>query len=256
MKNYIVFTKKEFLENIRTRKIYIVLAVFVFLGILAPFTAKLTPAMLKMMSANLQKQGIVINNIKVSAVDSWTQFYKNVPLMGIVVIIIMFSGMLVNELSKGTLVNILTKGLRRSAVILSKFTVASLIWTISYWCAAGITFGYTMFYWGSKGTSNVFFALLCVWIFGIMIVSLLVLGNALINSSYGVMLFTVFMIGVLYIISMIPKTEKWNPMMLVTGNMSLITNASKVEDFVTVIIVSIVISFLSLAVSIQVFNKK
>lgn len=256
MRNYFVFMKKEIVENIRTKRLHIILAAFIFLGILAPFTAKLTPAMFKMMSSDLEKQGIVIKNIQVSALDSWTQFYKNVPLMATVIIIIMFSGILTNELNKGTLVNILTKGLKRSTVILSKFTVASLVWTISFWCAAVITYGYTMYFWGSEGTYNVLFSLLCVWIFGVMIISLLILGNSFINSGYGVMLFTVIVIGVLYIINIIPKLGKFNPIMLVTGNMSLIDNTSKVSDYRMVILVSLIIVVVSLVASIRIFNKK
>lgn len=256
MRNYFVFTKKEIIESIRTRKLYIMLAVFVFQGILAPFMAKLTPVIFKMISSDLEKQGIVIKDISVTALDSWTQFYKNVPLMATVIIIIMFSGILTNELNTGTLVNILTKGLKRSTVILSKFTVASLILTVSYWCAAIITYGYTLYFWGSDGTYHIFFSLLCVWIFELMIISLLMLGNSIMNNGYGVMLFNLIVIGVFYMISIIPKLNKFGPISLVTGNMSLVENISKVSDYSIAIIVSIIIAVLSLITSIAIFNRK
>ena len=49
----------------------------------------------------------------------WMQFYKNIPI-ALVVMLLLFGGLLTNELQKGTLIPVLTKGLSRWKVLLTK----------------------------------------------------------------------------------------------------------------------------------------
>ena len=48
--------------------------------------------------------------------------------------------MMSQEYSKGTLINMLTKGLARRSVILSKLTVALVMWTAAYVICTGISY--------------------------------------------------------------------------------------------------------------------
>ncbi len=93
-----------------------------------PLTAKITPQLVE----NFMPEGMIVNLGEPTALDSWMQFYKNVPQLGLVVLVILFSGMMSQEYSKGTLINMLTKGLARRSVILSKLTVALVMWTAAY----------------------------------------------------------------------------------------------------------------------------
>ena len=43
MRNYVTFLKKEWLESLRTYKLFVMLASFSILGIMNPLIAKLTP---------------------------------------------------------------------------------------------------------------------------------------------------------------------------------------------------------------------
>lgn len=61
--------------------------------------------------------------------------------MGLIVLVLLFSGTLTTELSKGTLINVLTKGLTRYAVILAKYTVALVLWSFALLMALGVTYG-------------------------------------------------------------------------------------------------------------------
>ena len=112
---------------------------FMFFSMLAPLTAKLTPKILE----SLMTDGIQIVVADPTAFDSWVQFFKTISQLGFLVITILFSGMMANEYNHGTLINILTKGLPRSIVILSKFTVASMTWTVSYLTSFSLTYLYT-----------------------------------------------------------------------------------------------------------------
>jgi len=58
---------------------------------------------------SLVTDGVVITLPEPTAYDAWAQFFKNATQMGLFVMVILFSGVLSSELSKGTLINLLTK---------------------------------------------------------------------------------------------------------------------------------------------------
>ena len=155
MKAYFAFCKKEWMESLRTYKFAIMLAVFVLLGIMSPMFAKMLPELLKGIDLG---NGINFQLPEPSALDSWAQFFKNIGQLGVLTLVIVFSGITANEFSKGTLINILTKGMKRHTVIFSKFTVASFIWSVSYLLCLGITYAYTAYYWETGDLPHAFLA--------------------------------------------------------------------------------------------------
>ena len=127
MRGYLAFVKKELLEQVRTCKLLILLLVFLYFGMLSPLMAKLMPEILSQMPMD----GITITIPDPTAIDSYSQFFKNLTQMGLIVLVLLFSGTLTTELSKGTLINVLTKGVTRYAVILAKYTVALVLWSFA-----------------------------------------------------------------------------------------------------------------------------
>ena len=251
MRAYTAFVKKEFREMARTYKLLIMGVVFFIIGVLNPVTAKFLPELLK----SLVQDGIQITITEPVAMDSWMQFYKNVPQMGLIVLVIVFSGILSNEISKGTLVNVLTKGLSRKNVILAKFTSVGLIWTISYFFCFAISYLYTRFFW-EEIVPNLFFSVFCLWFFGLMLVSIVILGGVLFKSNYGALLVTAIAVGALLLVNIIPPLQEYNPMMLSSDNVALLRQEREVADFILPLIVSGVLMLASLITSIAVFNKK
>lgn len=129
-----------------TYKLLILTAVFVFFGLMSPLAAKYMPQMLQ----SFLPAGMQIELTGPDAVDSWTQFFKNMSQIGLVVLLLTFSGMLPSEYAKGTLTNLLAKGLSRKTVVLSKFTAAAALWTACYPLAFLIALGYTIYFWGGR----------------------------------------------------------------------------------------------------------
>jgi len=144
------FLKKEFFEYTKTYKLFIMLMIFIIFGITNPLIAKLMPEIV----GSLVTDGVVITLPEPTAYDAWAQFFKNATQMGLFVMVILFSGVLSSELSKGTLINLLTKGLSRTAVILSKYTCMVSVWTISISLCFGLTYGYTAYLFPQGETSN------------------------------------------------------------------------------------------------------
>ena len=252
MRAYFAFTKKEFLESFRTYKLPILVGVFILLGIMNPLTAKLTPQLLE----SFMPEGMLVAIPEPTAIDSWAQFFKNVNQMGLIVTVIMFSGLMATEFSKGTLIIVLTKGLKRSSVILSKFTVASVLWTLSLSICFVVSYAYTVYFWNGDGLLEVLFAVLCLWLFGIILISVLLVGGVILKNSYGSLLFVVGTMVVMFMLNLIPDVKKHNPLLLISGNMDLITGKLSASDFTVPMIIGVALLITFIIAAVQIFNKK
>jgi ABC-2 type transport system permease protein len=252
MRNYFAFLKKEYLESARTYKLLILLIVFFVFGILSPLTAKLLPEIM----SSVMTDGIVINLPEPAAIDSWTQFFKNISQMGLFVTVILFSGILSTELSKGTLVNMLTKGLSRSTVILSKFTSMATLWTMSYILAFVVALGYTVYLFPHDAIYNLLFSVFCLWLFGVFLLAALMFASTLVKNNYGCLLITGAFLVVLIILNMIPGLQKFNPLSLATNNVALLTNEVEISKLIFAVVIAIVFSLLLVTASVMVFRKR
>ncbi|MHB9719894.1 ABC transporter permease subunit [Enterococcus faecium] len=125
MRQLIAFAKKELKENWRTGKIITLSALTVIFGIMNPLLAKLTPYLVQAMSTTLAESGISVQKITVDATTSWTQFYKNIPML-LIFFLLLFSGILTSEYQNGTIINLLTKGMKRWKIFLSKWIMGIL----------------------------------------------------------------------------------------------------------------------------------
>lgn len=252
MRNYIAFFKKELLENIRTYKLLIMLIVFLIFGIMSPLFAKITPELLM----SLMPEGMSITLGDPSAFDSWAQFFKNITQMGLIVMVIVFSGVLSTEISKGTLINMLTKGLSRKTVILSKYTCMVLIWTASIIISFLVTLGYTIYLFPSDDVSNLLFSVFCLWLFGVFLLALLLFSAALVKSNYECLLITGMTVVVCFLISIIPDAYKYNPVSLASKNMDLLTNTIETSSLYPALWITGLLSMIFVISAILVFRKK
>ena len=141
MRALFAFIKKELTEQARSGKLLFMTILFVLLGIMNPAIAKLTPWLLETMADTLATSGMTVTTVTVSAMDSWVQFFKNVP-MGLIAFVLMQSNIFTKEYQSGTLILTLTKGLRRSHVVLAKTAVLMVLWTAAYWLYFAITYLY------------------------------------------------------------------------------------------------------------------
>ena len=101
MKSMIAFMKKEWMEQLRSSKVMILGILFVLFGVMNPAVAKLTPWLLELMSESLAESGMVITGVTIGAMDSWVQFFKNIP-MALIVFILLESNIFTKEYQTGT----------------------------------------------------------------------------------------------------------------------------------------------------------
>ncbi|MCL2411510.1 MAG: ABC transporter permease [Treponema sp.] len=209
-------------------------AVFFVLGMISPLTARFMPQIITWaMESDPTMRGMDFAALgfftEPSAIDSWAQFFGNVGQMGLFVLVVVFAGFLSSEISNGTLTIILTKGLSRSSVILSKLTNAIFIWTISLGLAFATCQFYTFYLFPKNILQDLFFAVFCLWLLGVFLLTLTMLMAALTTKSYICMLAAGTVVIFLNIINIIPNVSRYNPVTLAGLPMQLLAETIKRE---------------------------
>ena len=254
MRSLIAFLKKELMEQSRTSKLVLLGILFTLFGIMSPVIAKLTPLMVEMMAETMAQSGMIVTEVTVTALDCWTQFYKNVPL-ALIAFVLVESSIFTREFESGTLLLSLTKGLSRYKVVVSKSVVLVTLWTVGYWLCFGITYAYSVYFWDNSIAQHLWLGAVCFWLFGVMIVGLMMLFSTLSGSNTGVLVGTGGVVLVSYLLSMVPKIAKYLPTQLMDGT-SLIYGKTTPEDYTAALIITAALSVACFIISIPVFNKK
>ena len=254
MKIFITFLRKEIIEQTRTKRLTILGLVFIFFGILNPLTAKLTPMILQMLSESMDNSGITITNMEITALDSWMQYFKNIPML-LIVFILMQSNIFSKEYQNQTLILVVTKGFERYKIVLSKLLVMILIWTLGYLLYFILTYVYTIYYWDNSIVSNLPFSVIIWWVFGIFIIALFMMFSVNFETSGSALALTGGVVFLLYLISLLPKINQYLPITLSDGN-SLIYGLKQVGFYLPSLIITILLIGSLVMGSILLFNKK
>lgn len=254
MKALLAFTKKEYLEAVRTGRIILLLILFVLLGIMNPAISKLTPWMMEMLSDTMAESGLMVTDIQVDALTSWTQFFKNIPI-GLVAFVLIFSDIFTKEYKSGTLLLVLTKGLSRYKIVLAKAVLLLSLWTLGYGICFAITYGYNAYFWDNRIADHLFFSAAIWWLFGMWAICLIVLFSSLLKSNASVSLCTGGTVLLAYLLSILPKVGTYSPTMLMDTN-SLLMGMDEISAYIKAIVTAASLCVVCIAVSIPVINKK
>lgn len=254
MRGYVAFLKKEYLESIRTHKLLLLLAIFILFGIMSPMLAKLTPDLIKSMLNDSAIEALSIP--EPTAIDAYAQFFKNTTQMGFIVLLLIFGGTLNNEINKGTLLLLLTKGLSRTSVLLSKFTMASILWTIAYGLCFLITFTYANLLFPAMEISHLWLSVSCVWLFGMMLLAILILASTLSSSTFAPLLLTGSFLAICFLLMIVPALQDYNPLKLVSDNKTMLSATYAIGNMAPSICVCLMIMLGSILLSNRIFRKK
>ncbi|MEG0293678.1 ABC transporter permease [Enterococcus sp.] len=244
------FLKKELLEAWRTKKIILLAVIFTLFGIMSPLVAKLTPEIVKM------SFGEDFPITEPTSIDSWMQFYKNMNQMGIYLFAIIFSGTVNQEVSKGTLIPLVTKGLKRSVILSSKAIMLYLQWIFSVFISFSITYGYTWYYFPDDKSPYPWLAMLPLLLFGLFIVSLILLASTITKNQFEALLIMIGVIIVGYLANLFEVVKNWNPISLIGENMSILTDRTVLLDLLPSLILTLALSVLFLLWSTMIFRNK
>ena len=248
------FLKKEWMETIRTGRGFLLLLIFGLFGIMNPAIARLTPWMMKVMSESLRDAGFVMTAVEVNAMTSWTQFFKNMQI-ALVIFLVMFSGILTSEYQKGTLILILTKGMKRWKILASKAAVVTIFWTLGCLVSCGITYGYNAFFWDNAIASHLFFSVFCFYLMGLWLITVMMSVSVCLMASSAVVLGTGGIFAVVHLLGLLPHLKAYLPPFLMESY-PLLIGTSKPEEYLTAAAITLIWSALNLMLSVIIFNRK
>lgn len=254
MKSLMAFIKKEYLEAARTGKLLILVLLFTLFGIMNPAIAKLMPWVAELYADTLAESGLLITNVQVDAMTSWTQFFKNIPI-ALVAFVLIFSDLFTREYKSGTLLLVLTKGLARYKVVLAKTVLLLSLWTLAYGLCFVITYGYNAYFWDNGIAHNLFPAVTIWWLFGVWIICLIVLFSSLLQNNAGVSLCTGGTVLAAYLLGVLPRAKAYSPTLLMNAS-SLLSGIEGTDAYGKAILVTAALCIACVTVSIPVINKK
>ncbi len=178
-RSFVAATRKELLQQWRTRRVIVVAAVFAFVGMSSPLFAKFMPEIFRSIPGAEQFAGLIPDP---SVADVTTQYVKNLQQFGFMIAVLLGMGAIAGEKEKGTAALILCKPLPRWAFVCSKFAAQTFVYVLGFLVAMACTFYYTWFLFGPVSLGAFAFCnlLLFVWLMAFVAVTLT--GSALTNS--------------------------------------------------------------------------
>lgn len=251
MKTIFTLIKKDFVESLRSYKFLILALVFLLFGFLNPITAKLTPELLP----QLLPDNLPIEIQPATSLDAWTQFFKNMSQVLLPLFLILFSGTLTNEFSKWRIIPLLTKGLKRKDIVLSKFIHLLLQWTALFIVNIGVSWLYTLILLPG-GVDNILISTFFLWAYGVFHISLLLFLSVLLMNGYGVLIGLGGVSLFLTLLTIIPIIKTFNPYRLGADNLQLLTGGLYISDFYISLTLNTIMIIIFLLCSIKILNKK
>lgn len=246
------FLKKEWQEALASYRLVILIVLFALFGIVNVFTAKYTPEMITYFVSEEFAKSIPTPTL----IDAWLQFFKNIGQIGVIVTVILFSGTLTQEYSKGTLTLLVTKGLSRWKIVTAKFLMNSFIFTLAFLSGILLTFIYGKFYFDSVEVPHLVFGLTSLWLYTVFLIALSHLASVLCGTNYLVLLVVGGVNVVLMLLNFIPDVKDYNPISLFTAGTPLIQGEIVPADVSPAVCITIGIVIIIKILTILLFNKK
>lgn len=194
MRVFGVQLRKELLEQWRTRKTVIVLAVLVLFGLMSPVLAKITPDLIKSLGED-QVDGATIILPEPTVNDAIAQYVKNVTQFGLLLAVLVSFNTIVGERTGGQAALMFPHPLPREVFVLAKFAALVILFAVGVALSAAGALVYTVILFEAPDVGG-FLALnglLLLWLTGLMALSLLasVLGHSVSTAGGLAFLFLV-----------------------------------------------------------------
>jgi len=138
---FLVAVRKELLEQYRSYRLLIVVAVLVAFGLMSPLTAKFTPEIMRLLPNGEQIAQLIPPP---TAADAVAQYVKNISQFGVILALLMAMGAVAQEKDKGTAALVLAKPMPRYAFLWAKFVALGLTFTTGIAIAGVACYYYTL----------------------------------------------------------------------------------------------------------------
>ena len=253
MKQFLVLTRKDLLEITRSKKMLILIFVFLFVAIASPLLAKLTPLLLKSIPST---PGLTINLPDPTYKEAIDQFVKNIQQIGMIVLVFIVAGSIVDEKNRKNLEILLSKPVARTKFILSKFASYLAPIALMLIISAIIFYFYTNSIFGAFSLSNFSIMSVLLLLNVLMILSITMLAstftrNALSAAGIGYAIF----IFIDIIFGLVRKITKYSPNYTFSNYKTLISDGWN-GDFILPMLITLSITIVSVILSVALFRNQ
>ena len=246
MNSFRVFFQKEWMELIRTKRLYIMLGIFAFFAMISPVLTRYMSEIIAMATDDLMTITVPLTTWK----DSWSQFYSNISQTGGICVIFLFMSSVSGEKQSGSAALSLTKNLSHTNFIIAKFIAAAVCFTLSILLAELICFAYTYFLFGYAGKlSDLFMGILAYNISSYTLIGFILLASTLARSTAVTALLSFLGFILLSLSSGIPGIGRMLPGALFAQAVELIYGiqpSGMIWTFTIAILIAMLCVFLSI----------
>ncbi|MCL2855097.1 MAG: ABC transporter permease subunit [Defluviitaleaceae bacterium] len=123
MNTYITFIRKEIMETLRNKRLFVLACVFASFALLGPLMGRYMVEFINMFIPAGEMDFLFPEP---TWADGYANFYMNIGQIGVIAIILLYMGVILDEKRRGTAPMMLMKGLTHTTFVMSKFTVMAL----------------------------------------------------------------------------------------------------------------------------------
>ncbi len=215
---------KEFREQWRTWKMVVFLAVFLITGMTSPVLAKYTPAILK--SIPNMPSGMVDLIPSPTVADAVGQYLKNTVQFGVLLVILLTMSVMAQEVERGTAAMLLTKPIRRSAMILAKWLAGMGLLLLGLLVDAFGGYIYTLVLFQALPIDRFLILNLLLWVYLGVYLSIALLASTFARTQAVAAAGAFGGLVLMLILEAIPRLKDYLPVQLANWGSSLVLDIS------------------------------
>jgi len=256
LNNFAAFTAKELTESLRTKRLFVLVCVFISLALISVLTARFVGEILAALMSAEGGTPIIIEVPPPVWSDSYAQLYSSLTELGIIAIIMLHMSIILREKSTGTIDLMMAKGLTAGVFVLSKYAVAAGVSLITLFIAVFVTYGYTwvLFYYACS-LGCVLLGAVSFGAFMLMMLAIVFLCSAIAKSTAISAVLGLAAFFVMLLIGSLPVVGRFAPSGLV--NYSVALSAGGGQDRMGIYIaVAVTVAAICLWLAMRVLRKR
>ena len=243
--------KKDFIESFATKKVLIMWIACLGIGLMSPVFAKLTPEVLALYAP----EGIDFSVATPTSKDAWYQFFKDGPVLCVLISALCFSNSIPKEIESGSIINILTKGVSRTKFFSSKLVTAFILWIVGFTLCVLSCHFYTKILFNESVSINWWVSLIGPMCFGGLVLSLLFLFEAVSTNTLLSIGGTLCACIILLIANIFEPIQKYNPICLIQNHSDFIFKDITPQFFELQTIITLILTLFLVVTSLRHFQK-
>ena len=244
--------KKDLKEVLKTYRIYVIPAVFIFFGLVSPIIAYYLPDILASMAGEVR-----VELPTPSWRDAFDQYFSNITQMGVLAIILSLMGVIADERSKGIVNMVFYRPVSRLAYVFSKFFSYGLLLTVSIFVSYLACYYNATVLFPEVPLAATFQATFLFWIYALFIAALTIAASAIFTNNVaagGVGL------GGFILVNLLPLTheffDSYFPGALQNSMGEILRGTTTMSDVIPAILVTVLLALFLLILGGYIFSRQ